>query len=46
MKLVKITGSKAIYYTKSGEITTEAITPEAFQVLKYYKKIPANDFIA
>lgn len=43
MKLVKITGDKAIYYTESGEIITEAITPEALQVLTYYKKIPVND---
>ena len=43
MKLVKITGDKATYYTESGEIITETITPEALQVLAYYNKTPANE---
>jgi hypothetical protein len=43
MKLAKITGEQAIYYTESGEILAEIITPDALKMLDFYKKIPAND---
>lgn len=45
IKLAKITGDKAIFVTDGAIIPVE-ISAEALQVLKYYKKIPINDFIA
>lgn len=46
MKLVKITDTRAIYCTESGEILAELITPDALKILDFYKKTPVNDFIA
>lgn len=45
IKLAKIIGDKAIFITDRVIIPVE-ISAEALQVLKYYKKIPVNDFIA
>ena len=42
MKLAKITGNKAIFIT-DGAIVPVEISAEAMQVLKYFKKIPANE---
>lgn len=42
MRLIKITDKRAIFCTESGEILAELITPEAWEILEYYKKLPAN----
>lgn len=41
-KLVKIIGNKAIYI-KGNMIVAVDIDKKALAVLKYYKKIPANE---
>lgn len=46
MRLIKITDKRAIFCTESGEILAELITPEAWEILDFYNKIPVNDFIA
>ena len=44
--LIKIYQGKAVYLMGDNNIIVENIPLESREILDFYKKIPANDFIA